>query len=277
VSSDSNIILTAIFSVTTVVLGLFLFFVIMMVRSHRKIEAAQRERIRQMQIFSEKLQSAREEEQKQIARELHDELGGALTGIKYDLLWLGKHTAMKSVVKERFQTIRAMVDTTTKTVQRISSGLRPKILDTVGLEAAVEWHTREFTKRTSIEVKLKEINKLPSLDDAVATGVYRIIQEALTNVARHSGATRAEVAMQLNDGELRVEIADNGKGIDQAMIAHPESLGILSMQERARMLGGKIAITSNPGKGTCVILSAPIHGGNQLNEANVAKAGGDSL
>ncbi len=276
-SSDSNIILTAIFSVTTVVLGLFLFFVIMMVRSHRKIEAAQRERIRQMQIFSEKLQSAREEEQKQIARELHDELGGALTGIKYDLLWLGKHTAMKSVVKERFQTIRAMVDTTTKTVQRISSGLRPKILDTVGLEAAVEWHTREFTKRTSIEVKLKEINKLPSLDDAVATGVYRIIQEALTNVARHSGATRAEVAMQLNDGELRVEIADNGKGIDQAMIAHPESLGILSMQERARMLGGKIAITSNPGKGTCVILSAPIHGGNQLNEANVAKAGGDSL
>ena len=276
-SSDSNIILTAIFSVTTVVLGLFLFFVIMMVRSHRKIEAAQRERIRHMQIFSEKLQSAREEEQKQIARELHDELGGALTGIKYDLLWLGKHTAMKSVVKERFQTIRAMVDTTTKTVQRISSGLRPKILDTVGLEAAVEWHTREFTKRTSIEVKLKEINKLPSLDDAVATGVYRIIQEALTNVARHSGATRAEVAMQLNDGELRVEIADNGKGIDQAMIAHPESLGILSMQERARMLGGKIAITSNPGKGTCVILSAPIHGGNQLNEANVAKAGGDSL
>ena len=262
-SSDSNIILTAIFSVTTVVLGLFLFFVIMMVRSHRKIEAAQRERIRQMQIFSEKLQSAREEEQKQIARELHDELGGALTGIKYDLLWLGKHTAMKSVVKERFQTIRAMVDTTTKTVQRISSGLRPKILDTVGLEAAVEWHTREFTKRTSIEVKLKEINKLPSLDDAVATGVYRIIQEALTNVARHSGATRAEVAMQLNDGELRVEIADNGKGIDQAMIAHPESLGILSMQERARMLGGKIAITSNPGKGTCVVLSAPIHTGNQ--------------
>jgi len=269
VSSDANIILIAIFSVTAVVLGLFLFFVLMMVRSHRKIEAAQRERLRQMQVFSEKLQSAREEEQKQIARELHDELGGALTGIKYDLLWLGKHTAMKHVVKERYQAIRAMVDTTTKTVQRISSGLRPKILDTVGLAAAVEWHTREFTKRTSIEVKLQQTADFPSMNDAMTTGVYRIIQEALTNVARHSEATRAEVTMRLNNGDLQVEIADNGKGLDQAMIVHPESLGILSMQERARMLGGKLVITSERGKGTNIVLSAPIHNGNQsMMESN---------
>jgi signal transduction histidine kinase len=249
----------------------------MMVRSHRKIEAAQRERLRQMQIFSEKLQAAREEEQKQIARELHDELGGALTGIKYDLLWLGKQIAMKGIVKERYEAIRAMVDTTTITVQRISSGLRPKILDTVGLEAAVEWHTREFTKRTSIEVKLKQTDKLPSLDDTMTTGVYRIIQEALTNVARHSEATRAEVTMRLNNGDLQVEITDNGKGIDQEMIVHPESLGLLSMQERARMLGGKIEITSSPGKGTCIVLNTPIHNGNQSNVAKVAMAESNSL
>jgi signal transduction histidine kinase len=276
----------AVFCVTAVVLGLFLFFVLMMVRSHRKIEAAQRERLRQMQIFSEKLQSAREEEQKQIARELHDELGGALTGIKYDLLWLGKHAVMKRGVKERYQAIRGMVDTTTKTVQRISSGLRPKILDTVGLEAAVEWHTREFTKRTSIEIDLHQTNKLPPLDDAMTTGVYRIIQEALTNIARHSEATRAEVALQLNGDELCVEIADNGKGIDQAMIVHPESLGILSMQERARILSGKIVFTSNTGKGTRVVLTVPIHNGihsgiaDVANTANVTKAamaGGNSL
>lgn len=272
-SSDSNIIILAIFSITIVMLGLFSFFVVMMVRSHRKIEAAQRERLRQMQMFSEKLQSAREEEQKQIARELHDELGGALTGIKYDLLWLGKHTAMKADVKKRYQTIRAMVDTTTKTVQRISSGLRPKILDTVGLAAAVEWHTREFTKRTSIEIKLQLPDILPSLDDAVSTGVYRIIQEALTNVARHSEATRVEVSMRLNNNDLEVEIADNGKGIDQAMIVHPESLGILSMQERARILGGTIVITSDYGRGTKVILKTTIHNGNQLK---AAMAGGSS-
>jgi signal transduction histidine kinase len=274
VSSDSNIIITAIFSVTAVVLGLFLFFVVMMVRSHRKIEAAQRERLRQMQMFSEKLQSAREEEQKQIARELHDELGGALTGIKYDLLWLAKHTAMKRDVKERYQAVRAMVDITTKTVQRISSGLRPKILDTVGLAAAVEWHIREFTKRTSIEVRLQQTGTLPTMDDAVATGIYRIIQEALTNIARHSEATQAEVALRLNNGELYVEITDNGKGIDQAMLVHPESLGIMSMQERARMIGGTVHFTSNPGKGTSVVLTAPVRGGNQ---SEVVLAGGNSL
>ena len=268
-SSDANIILLAIFSVTIVMLGLFLFFVLMMVRSHRKIEAAQRERLRQMQLFSDKLQSAREEEQKQIARELHDELGGALTGIKYEMLWLGDHTTMKHDVQERYQAIRAMVDSTTKTVQRISSGLRPKILDTVGLVAAVEWHIREFTKRTSIEVTFQQQTEVPSLDEARTTGVYRIIQEALTNVARHSQATRAEVTMQLTNGELRVEITDNGKGIDQAMLVHPESLGILSMQERARMIGGTMAITSNPGKGTSVVLSTPIHGEHEsLTEGN---------
>jgi signal transduction histidine kinase len=170
-----------------------------------------------------------------------------------------------------------MVDTTTKTVQRISSGLRPKILDTVGLAAAVEWHTREFTKRTSIEIKLEQTDKLPSLDDAMTTGVYRIIQEALTNVARHSEASRVEVTMRLNNGDLQVEIADNGKGIDQAMIVHPESLGIMSMQERARILGGKIVITSNPGKGTCIVLSAPIHNGNQSKVVEVSMAESNSI
>jgi signal transduction histidine kinase len=184
---------------------------------------------------------------------------------------------MKPIVKEQYQAIRDMVDTTTKTVQRISSGLRPKILDTVGLEAAVEWHIREFTKRTSIEVKLNQKDKLPSLDDAMTTGVYRIIQEALTNVARHSEATHAEVTVRLNNGDLQVEIADNGKGIDQAMIVHPESLGIMSMQERARMLGGKVVITSNLGKGTCIVLNAPIHSRNQSEVAEVAKVESISL
>jgi signal transduction histidine kinase len=238
----------------------------MMVRNHRKVVAAQRERIHQMQVFSEKLQSAREEEQKQIARELHDELGGTLTSIKYDLLWLEKHSALKGAAKQRYQAIRNMIDVTTKTVQRISSELRPKILDSVGLAAAIEWHTREFTKRTGIEVNLRQNGELPPIEDTVTTGVYRIVQEALTNVARHSEATSVEVAMQLNDSELQVEIADNGKGVDQAMLVHPESLGILSMQERARILGGTITITGNPGKGTRVVLSTTLHRRNQSLE-----------
>ena len=273
-SSDASIILTAIFSVTIVVLGLFLFFVMMMVRSHRKIEAAQRERLRQMQVFSEKLQAAREEEQKQIARELHDELGGALTSIKYDLLWLGNHATMKKDAKTRYTAIREMVDATTKLVQRISSGLRPKILDTVGLAAAVEWHVKEFSRRTSIDVQLSQDEALPPLDETVTTGVYRIIQEALTNIARHSEATRAEVTLRVLNSSLQVEVTDNGKGIDQAMIVHPESLGILSMQERARMLGGTVSFTSNPGKGTRVVMIAPMHGDHQ---SKTGETGGETL
>ena len=217
-----------------------------------------------MQIFSEKLQSTREEEQKQIARELHDELGGALTSIKYDLLWLGKHSTMKPPAKKRYQAIRNLVDTTTKTVQRISSELRPKILDNVGLTAAIEWHTREFAKRTGIEVALKLHGELPVTEDKIATGVYRIIQEALTNVARHSEATRVEVEIKLQDGEIHAEVHDNGKGIDIALLTHPDSIGILSMQERARMLGGKIKISNDDGKGTRVTLCAPVNGRDQL-------------
>lgn len=253
----------AVFSITAVVLGLFGFFVVMMIRNHRKIEAAQREKIRQMQLFSEKLQSTREEEQKRIARELHDELGGTLTSIKYDLLWLQQHITMQGEVPQRFQAMRDLIDSTTKTVQRISAELRPKILDSLGLAAAIEWQAREFKKRTGIDVQFKQNTELPSINENITTGVYRIVQEALTNVARHSKATSAEITMQLQDSTLRVEIADNGKGFDKALLAHPESLGLLSMQERARIIGGTVKITGTPGEGTRVSLDTPLQSINQ--------------
>lgn len=262
-SSDANIVLIAVFSVTVVVLGLFAFFVVMMIRNHRKIEAAQREKIRQMQLFSEKLQATREEEQKRIARELHDELGGTLTSIKYDLLWLQQHITMQGEVPQRFQAMRDLIDSTTKTVQRISAELRPKILDSLGLAAAIEWQAREFKKRTGIDVQFQQNTELPSINENTTTGVYRIVQEALTNVARHSKATNVEITMQLQDSTLRVEIADNGKGFDKTLLAHPESLGLLSMQERARIIGGTVKITGNPGEGTRVSLDTPLQSINQ--------------
>jgi two-component system, NarL family, sensor histidine kinase UhpB len=258
VSSETNIILFAVFSVTIVIIGLFTFFVVMMIRSHRKVEEAQRERIRQMQLFSEKLQAAREEEQKRIARELHDELGGALTGIKYDIYWLATHTSKRGEIPKRYIALKELIDATTKTVQRISADLRPKILDTYGLSAAVEWHIGEFKKRTGIDVQFHEISKIPSLDDSITTGVYRIIQEALTNVARHSHATSAHVALQLYNEILHVEIVDNGKGFDQALLHHPESLGLLSMNERARIIHGTVAINGSPGNGTRVLVDIPL-------------------
>jgi signal transduction histidine kinase len=258
VPSDSTVILTTIFSVTVIVLGLFTFFVLMMIRNHRKVEAAQRERIRQMQLFSEKLQSAREEEQKRIARELHDELGGTLTSIKYDLLWLEKRASVEGEAAKRFQAVRELIDSTTKVVQRISSELRPKILDSFGLAAAVEWQTSEFKKRTGIDAQFKQLSELPPIDETVTTGVYRIVQESLTNIARHAHATSVEVNMQLRNGLLHVEIIDNGKGFEKTLLDHPESLGLLSIRERARIIGGNAVIDGNPGKGTQVVLDTPL-------------------
>jgi signal transduction histidine kinase len=267
--SDSIVILTAVFSITIVVLGLFSFFVLMMVRNHRKVEAAQRERIRQMQLFSEKLQSAREEEQKRIARELHDELGGTLTSIKFDLLWLEQHTSAQGEVAHRFHAMRDLIDSTTKVVQRISAELRPKILDSFGLAVAVEWQTNEFKKRTGIDARFRKLSELPPIDETVTTGVYRIVQESLTNIVRHAQATSVEVNLQLRNDLLHVEVIDNGKGFDKALLDHPESLGLLSIRERARMIGGNAVINGSPGKGTQVVLDTPL----QNKHPSLAKNG----
>jgi len=257
-SSNTTIIIIVIFCVTLIILGLISFFILMMVRNHRKVEAAQRERIRQVQLFSEKLQTAREEEQKRIARELHDELGGTLTSIKYDLLWLEQHTSAQGEIAQRFQAMRDLVDSTTKVVQRISAELRPKILDSFGLAVALEWQTNEFKKRTGIDARFQKLSELPTIDESVTTGVYRIVQESLTNVARHAQATSVEVSLQLRNNMLHVEIIDNGKGFDKALLEHPESLGLLSLRERARMIGGNTVINGSPGKGTQVVLDTPL-------------------
>jgi signal transduction histidine kinase len=250
-------------------LGLFSFFVLMMIRNHRKVEAAQRERIHQMQLFSEKLQSAREEEQKRIARELHDELGGTLTSIKYDLLWLEQRTSVVGEVALRFKAMRDLIDSTTKVVQRISAELRPKILDNFGLAAAVEWQTNEFKKRTGIDARFRQLSEFPPLDEAVTMGVYRIVQESLTNIGRHAQATSVEVNMQLRQDLLHVEIIDNGKGFEKALLDRPESLGLLSIRERARMIGGNVVFSGSPGKGTQIVLDTPL----QNKHPSLAKNG----
>ncbi len=257
-SADANLILFAVFSGTIVILGLFLFFVLMMVRSHRKIEAAQQERIRQVQLFSDKLQNAREEEQKRIARELHDELGGTLTTLKYDLHWIEHSIAAQDEITQRFKAMQDLIGSTTKLVQRISSELRPKVLDSLGLNAAVEWQAGEFKKRTNIEVHLHLNKTLPPIDEALKTGAYRIIQESLTNIARHAQASSVEITIDMRNQNLFVLITDNGKGFDNSLLNHPESLGLLSIQERARMIGGKATITGEPGKGTHVTLEVPL-------------------
>lgn len=257
-SAETNIILFAVFSITIVVLGMFVFFVVMMIRSHKKIEAEQRERIRQMQVFSEKLQETREEEQKRLARELHDELGGTLTSLKYDLYWIQQHSQLNTEALQRIASMQELIAAATKVVQRISAELRPKILDSLGLLAALEWQAQDFQKRTSIAVTFSSPEILPELNDTIKTGIYRIVQEALTNVARHAQATTVTITLAHENSALHILVADNGKGFDEALLQHPDSLGLLSMQERARIMGASVSIRGTVGKGTTVTLKVPL-------------------
>ncbi|HOV99440.1 MAG TPA: sensor histidine kinase [Bacteroidota bacterium] len=258
-SSETNIILFAVISITVVVIGMFTFFVMMMIRSHRKIEAEQRERIRQMQVFSEKLQAAREEEQKRLSRELHDELGGTLTSLKYDLFWIQQHIQPSDELNQRMSSMQELIGSATKVVQRISAELRPKILDSLGLVPALEWLIQDFQKRTGINATFTHPESIPSLDDNAKTGIYRIVQEALTNVARHSQASEVSITLVIQNSSLHIQVTDNGKGFDESLLEHPDSLGLLSMQERARIIGATISIHGKLGKGTNVSVIVPVN------------------
>jgi signal transduction histidine kinase len=268
-SANTTAIIITIFSITLVVFGLISFFVVMMIRNQRKIVAAQKERIHQIQLFSDKLQTTREEEQKRIARELHDELGGSLTSIKYDLLWLEQHSSTEGEVAERFRATRGIIDSTTKIVQRICAELRPKILDVLGLGAAIEWQANEFKKRTGVDATFRQSSELPLMNDGIRTGIYRIVQECLTNIARHAQASSVTINMKVKDNSIFVEITDNGRGFDDSLINHPDSLGLLSLRERTRMINGTIEINGNPGKGTRVAISVPLQKTNQSEKESV--------
>jgi signal transduction histidine kinase len=151
-----------------------------------------------------------------------------------------------------------MLDETVKTVRRISSELRPSLLDDLGLTAAMEWQLQEFEKRFGIKTILNISEADIKLPDAIKTSLFRILQESLTNVARHSHATKVKVCFEKNADCLTLSIKDDGKGFDKEKIADRKTLGILGMRERTSMIGGTYEILSKPGKGTRVVVSIPL-------------------
>lgn len=209
------------------------------------------------------LQSVREEEQTRIAREIHDELGQALTGLKMDLTSLktGLPENQELLIKKT-ESMFQLIDHTVQSVRRIASGLRPEVLDEVGLAAAIEWQAREFQLRTGMRCKVNVPREGGGPDPERAIAVFRIFQEVLTNVARHANATRIDVHMRLERGTLVLEVQDNGRGITETEIRGTKSLGLLGMRERALLFGGGVAITGTRGKGTKVTVSIPL-GSNQ--------------
>ena len=213
----------------------------------------------QMRNVSARLESVREEERIRLARELHDELGQALTVLRMDLSWLDQQPATRGdSIRERIKRMIEFTDSTIGTVRRIASELRPPILDDLGLVAAIEWLLEDFEKRSGIRCRFKSTRRSIQTDGDRATAVFRIVQEALTNIARHSEATRVVLEMTVQNKNLSVKVADNGKGIRKSAIQNRSSLGLVGMHERVAQLGGKLQIRGESGAGTQVSFHLPL-------------------
>ncbi len=218
----------------------------------------------QLRALSASVQSAREEEGTRIARELHDELGSALTTLKWDLESIDKLFSESggptdtSLVRTKIKEMIQLLDNTVNAVVRISSELRPTILDDLGLLAAVEWLAQQFEIRTGIVCQIDSFVEQVDLSPDQATAVFRIAQEAMTNVLRHANATRVTITMAEEDGDFLLEIRDNGVGITEDQIIASQSLGLIGIRERAIIAGGAIEITAAPAKGTVVTLRIPL-------------------
>ena len=213
---------------------------------------------REIRLLTKHLQKIREEERIHIAREIHDELGQQLTVLKMDASWLNKKlSGGDDSVKEKLKALLELLDETVNSVRRIASELRPSLLDDLGLVAAMEWHLKDFEKRSGVRVNFSADENDSIFSDEVKTGLFRILQESLTNVARHSSAKNVSVNFQKNNGSLILSIEDDGIGFDPNRVTDKKTLGILGMKERSLMMGGDYQITSVPDKGTAVVLTIP--------------------
>lgn len=210
------------------------------------------------QKLSQHMESARENERRSIAREIHDELGQALTALKLDLFWLQNQAFTEDEeYAGKIDSMIAMVGDTVKSVQRISSELRPRLLDDLGMVAAIDWLSKEFVKRTGIRCSLVLDNVGNCTGTACATALFRIFQEALTNITRHAQATKVDALVECLDGSALLVVADNGIGIHADQLVSEESFGLLGIRERALMCGGEAEITGLPGKGTTIRITIP--------------------
>jgi PAS domain S-box-containing protein len=214
----------------------------------------------QLRALSVRLQAVREEASIRIAREIHDELGSALTGLKMDLSWINKRLSGegRTAVQQKLQSALELIDETVVKVRNISTELRPSVLDDLGLAAAIEWQAREFEKRTEIRCEIVSLHEDITFSPEKSTAVFRIFQEVLTNVSRHAHASRVEVRMTGRGGDLLLKVSDNGRGIDEGKVAEATSLGLLGMRERAMIFGGQVEVTGAEGRGTTVTVRIPL-------------------
>ncbi len=231
-------------------------------KNRKKAEEGLRESHKQLQDLTTHLELVREKERTKIARDIHDELGQSLTALKIDLLWLKKRLQKgQEALSEKAGAMSNLINMTIHTVQRISSELRSGLLDDLGLAEAIEWQAKEFQNRTGIECKVFVDPNNIMLDKDRSTAIFRVFQEALTNIARHAEATGVNVKLKAKSDELLLEVRDNGKGITSKEIHNPRSFGLIGMRERVNSRGGRIKIKGIKNKGTSVNISIPVKGG----------------
>jgi PAS domain S-box-containing protein len=215
-----------------------------------------REEIRELAVAAN---SAREQEKSRIARELHDELGQSLTALKLDVAWLRERLAESpDPVREKLMSMQVVLDGTVAATRRISADLRPLVLDDLGLPAAAEWLVQSFGQRTGIACELVMGQGNLDLRDPLATTVFRVLQESLTNAAKHSQATQIEVVLEREGDEVVLTVEDNGKGFAADAPPPRGSFGLLGLRERATLVAGTVTVESRPGKGTRVELRVPV-------------------
>ena len=228
------------------------------VTERKSAEEAIRRNEEQLRNLTAYIQKVSEIERTNIAREIHDELGQALTVLKIDLSWIRKRLLQDQIpMMEKIDAMSKIIDRTIMTVKKISTDLRPGLLDDLGLSAAIEWQSEEFEKRTGIACRIKIEPKEITFDKDRNTALFRILQETLTNIARHAEATEVDVSLQKKDGLIELRVQDNGRGITEEELANPRSFGLMGLRERAILFGGNAVIQGVPGRGTTVTVKIP--------------------
>jgi PAS domain S-box-containing protein len=236
------------------------------VSEHKRTEARLRNSREQLRALSRRVENAREKERRRIAREVHDELGQALTGLKLEVAWLGKHLVADGRANgnakflSKIESMSGLIDETLQSVRKITTELRPGVLDALGLVAAVEWQAQEFQNRTGIRCRARTTSRTLTMEPEVSTAVFRIFQEILRNVVRHAHATKVEIELKATPSNLLLVVRDNGRGISELEGSAPSSLGLLGMRERALAFGGEVEICGIPAEGTIVTVYVPIAG-----------------
>ena len=232
------------------------------ITERKHIEAQLIQTTTELRELTRHLVEVREEERTVIARDLHDDLGQKLTALNMDISWLKSRIGVQSRnVENKLKQMIEMMNITIESVQKISFGLRPSILDDLGLIPAIEWQITDFHKSAGLSCNFSCSPNNISVDAGISLVVFRIVQEALTNIARHSGATKVSIKISMTDGILEIFIKDNGSGIDQETIDSSKSYGLMGMKERVRVVGGEVSITGIMGEGTRVDVRIPVGGG----------------